>query len=231
MITLPKPKTGRFCSEKRGTGIRIAKRVWHSYLEKSTFFFAVWNGWFRACFREPSYSPVKVPSESNTGSLNLPFYGNSLAFSCRIQLHKYAVHLRARAVQPMNKHFLFFVLLPASLPPAKATLQVITTITHVAHTHTHQSYGMRIADENAMEEKAGFTTSDHKKKMTSDPLHGEVPRRSHLLFASTSLRRKKTDVAFRFSIRFSISESSVQFPLPICARGPTVQSAKMDFVQ
>ena len=140
-------------------------------------------------------------------------------------LHKYAVHLRARAVQPMNKHFFFLILLPASLPPAKATLQVITTITPVAHTRTPEL--CYAADENAMEEKAGFTTSDHKKKMTSDPLHGEVPRRSHLLFASTSLRRKKTDVAFRFSIRFSISESSVRpvSPPHLCARpnGPVGQ--------
>ena len=51
-------------------------------------------------------------------------------------LHKYAVHLRARAVQPMNKHFLFFWF--SSLyhsVTAKALLQVITNIT-VPVTHT-----------------------------------------------------------------------------------------------
>ena len=91
-----------------------------------------------------------------------------LSFNCRgclttiLIINLYAVHLRARAVQPLNKHFLFFVLLPASLPPAKATLQVITPITHVAHTHTPEL--CYAADENAMEEKACFTTSD--------PLHG-----------------------------------------------------------
>ena len=98
---------------------------------------------------------------------------------------------------------------------------------HSRRTHTRTPELCYAADENAMEEKAGFTTSDHKKKMTSDPLHGEVPRRSHLLFASTSLRRKKTDVAFRFSIRFSISESSVRpvSPPHLCARpnGPVGQ--------
>ena len=61
-------------------------------------------------------------------------------------LHKYAVHLRARAVQPMNKHFFFLILLPASLPPAKATLQVITTIT------VTQPGPCFVADENAVEE-------------------------------------------------------------------------------
>ena len=49
------------------------------------------------------------------------------------QLHKYAVHIRARAVQPMNKHFLFFVfgLLSLSLPAAKA-VQVIRAMRRLA---------------------------------------------------------------------------------------------------
>ena len=132
---------------------------------------------------------MKVPSESNTGSLNLPFYGNSLAFSCRIPITQVRGSSKSPCCSTHEQTLFFFVLLPASLPPAKATLQVITTITPVAHTRTPEL--CYAADENAMEEKAGFTTSDHKKKMTSDPLHGEVPRRSHLLFASTSLRRKK----------------------------------------
>ena len=173
-------------------------------------------------FREP----VKVPSESNTGSLNLPFYGNSLAFSCRIPITQVRGSSKSPCCSTHEQTLSFFCSPPSiTLPPAKATLQVITTITPVAHTRTPEL--CYAADENAMEEKAGFTTSDHKKKMTSDPLHGEVPRRSHLLFASTSLRRKKTDVAFRFSIRFSISESSVRpvSPPHLCARpnGPVGQ--------
>ena len=58
-------------------------------------------------------------------------------------LHKYAVHLRARAVKPMNKHFLFFWF--SSLyhsVTAKALLQVITNIT-VPVTHTHPGFQSR----------------------------------------------------------------------------------------
>ena len=202
-------------------------------MEKSTFF-------FRFAVQRPQLSqfggmagsvlvfrePVKVPSESNTGSLNLPFYGNSLAFSCRIPITQVRGSSKSPCCSTHEQTLSFFCSPPSiTLPPAKATLQVITTITPVAHTRTPEL--CYAADENAMEEKAGFTTSDHKKKMTSDPLHGEVPRRSHLLFASTSLRRKKTDVAFRFSIRFSISESSVRpvSPPHLCARpnGPVGQ--------
>ena len=43
-------------------------------------------------------------------------------------LHKYAVLLRARAVQPMNKHFLFFVLLSLSLPPPARAVKVSTNL-------------------------------------------------------------------------------------------------------
>jgi len=54
-----------------------------------------------------------------------------LGDSLNVLKNKYAVLLRARAVQPMNKHFLFLVLLSLSLPAAKA-VQVIRAMRRLA---------------------------------------------------------------------------------------------------
>ena len=67
-------------------------------------------------FREP----VKVPSESNTGSLNLPFYGNSLAFSCRIPITQVRGSSKSPCRSTHEQTLSFFVLLSLSLLPARA---------------------------------------------------------------------------------------------------------------